>query len=398
MNINKKTRAVAACLLMMLLISTVPGCVIVAPPELSSVISGMEEGLYINGESVDVPVPEHGSYFYNQLTEAQKRMYSASVYVLEEGENTYELVGVNCDEYAKGCKGAVEALLRDRPDLFWIDGGTKITSTTLGGDSDGTIKIMLRTHDYWEKKDLSAAKRELEEAVLDLITQASVYTDDYEKAKFVNDWLAQNVEYDYDSFQHPEKKDEASAAFVNTIYGTLVARKTLCGGYAYTLSYILNRLGIEALYVTGTTKDGLHAWNMVNIGGEYYHIDPTWSDDNKNARIEYAYFCLDDAEMSLTHMVDEEFVYPAASGTEYNYYRREGLYLDSYSFNRFNSVFASHGLGDAFSVKFSNEVVLGAAVREIVENSKFYKLNGMENAKSFSYSVDDVHCILTLYP
>jgi hypothetical protein len=102
--------------------------------------------------------------------------------------------------------------------------------------------------------------------------------------------------------------------------------------------------------------------------------------------------------MSRTHITDELFTYPEATANEYNYFIREGLYLDTYSFNKYNTLFLSHRFEKVFSVKFPNQVVLNAAVSEIIENSKFYKLSGMESAGSFSYTVDEIHYILTIYP
>ena len=389
---NKKTRAYAACLLIVLILPAFVGCVVSLPVEET------EGGLYINGESVDMTVPESVSYFYDQLTDAERQIYNASVAALERGACEFELVGVDCDEYGAACQRAIEALLRDHPEFFWIDGGCQIKTTKVSGQSEGTIQIVLTSHSYWKKRDLSVARKELEDAAIELIAAANVFTEPYDKVKFVNDWLADNVEYDDDSFLNPSGMTDAADASVNTVYGTLVERKTLCGGYAYTFSYIMNRLGIETLYITGTTCDGLHAWNAVRLGGEFYYIDVTWADDNQSGNVIYSYFCLDGEEMSRTHTADDLFAYPTATANEYNYYLREGLYLESYSFNKYSSLFSEHRHEEDFSVKFPNEVVLNAAVREIIENSKFYKLEGMESAGTFSYVVDDVHHILTLYP
>lgn len=395
---NKKTRALAACLLVLLILPSLGGCVIQIPPDITSVIPVRDDGLYINGERFDLTVPDSGSYFYDQLTDSQKTMYTSSLTALGAGYNVYELVGVDCDEYAEGCKRSTEALLRDHPEFFWIDGGNQVKSTIFAGKSVGTVEITLSKHTYWDREDISAAKKEFESAVSELIEKANSYDTPYEKVKFLNDWLAENIEYDFDSYNNPSDMDEEDYAFVNSIYGALVKKKTLCGGYAHTFSYIMNRLGVETLYVTGTTPDGLHAWNMVNLRGKNYHIDTTWADDNEKGRTVYSYFCLDDKEMSLTHTVDGMFAYPAATGTEYNYYRYEGLYLDSYSFNKYNALFTERYSGGEFSVKFPNQVVLHAAVRDIIDNSRFYKLHQMDKAKNYSYSIDDVHCILTVYP
>ena len=398
MLINKKTRAFATCLLIVQLILLCCGCDVGASDELPSDFSGQSEGLYIGGSSAVLEVPDEGMYYYSQLNDVQKAIYSASLTALESESHVFELVGIDCTEYAGECKRAIEALLRDHPEFFWLDGGYQVKSMTMGSDSYGSIEITLKLHSYWENRDFISAKEKVESVVDSIVDQADDFDNDFDKVLFVNDWIVGNLDYDFESYTYPDKMDEEDYAFVNTIYGALVERRTLCGGYAYTFSYILNRLGVETVYVTGTALGELHAWNVVRIGDEFYHFDVTWSDDNGSGSSRYSYFALDDEEMSLTHKVDTVFEYPYARGTEYNYFRYKGLYLDYYSFNKFNSLFAAHSFDVEFSVKFSNEVVLRAAVKDIIENAKFYKLSNIDNTNSFSYKVDEIHGILTLYP
>ena len=142
----------------------------------------------------------------------------------------------------------------------------------------------------------------------------------------------------------------------------------------------------------------LEHFSFKKLGAEFYHIDTTWADDNNKDGVLYSYFGLDEEDMSLTHTKDDLFDYPDALGVEYDYFRREGLYLEAYSFNKYNAIFSKNYSGGEFSVKFPSEVALRAAVKDIIENSKFYKLDGMSDAGVFSYVVDDIHCILTLYP
>ena len=213
-------------------------------------------------------VQETGSYFYDQLTDSEKTMYTASLIALQSGNNVYELVGVDCDEYVDGCKRSTEALLRDHPEIFWIDGGNRVRSTWLEENTVGSVEITLSIHRYWEGKDIQRAQEELDLAVSELLTETDAFDTPYEKAKFLNGWLAEHIEYDRDSLDFPSNMDNADKAFANTMYGALVARKTLCGGYAATFSYVLNHCGVKTIYVTGTTVDGLHAWNLVELGGE----------------------------------------------------------------------------------------------------------------------------------
>lgn len=46
----------------------------------------------------------------------------------------------------------------------------------------------------------------------------------------------------------------------------------ICSGYAALMSYVMNRLGVKAEYVCNEA----HAWNIVQIGGKYYHTDVTF--------------------------------------------------------------------------------------------------------------------------
>ena len=57
-------------------------------------------------------------------------------------------------------------------------------------------------------------------------------------------------------------------------------KQAVCAGYARAVQYLLERLGIPCIYVEGNTigsSEG-HAWNIVQIGGQYYYVDATNGD------------------------------------------------------------------------------------------------------------------------
>ena len=49
---------------------------------------------------------------------------------------------------------------------------------------------------------------------------------------------------------------------------------------SYTLAYtaLLSRFDIPVTYATGKDGDVLHIWSIVELDGEYYHVDVTWGD------------------------------------------------------------------------------------------------------------------------
>jgi len=79
--------------------------------------------------------------------------------------------------------------------------------------------------------------------------------------------------------------------------------KVLCAGYSRSLLYLLQRLGFQAVNIDGTTIYGLHAWNKVEINGEWYNLDSTW-DDYGSAAVPNSNkdnFLKSDTEFSFIH-------------------------------------------------------------------------------------------------
>lgn len=105
----------------------------------------------------------------------------------------------------------------------------------------------------------------------------------------------------------------------HTMYGGLIDRVAVCDGYAKSLMYLLNAVGVPAQLVVGNINDGvLHAWNLVKIQGGYYHVDSTWGDaDEKQIGAFYDYLNEKDTYMQRTHVWDAA-KYPKAIQLDYN--------------------------------------------------------------------------------
>ncbi len=68
----------------------------------------------------------------------------------------------------------------------------------------------------------------------------------------------------------------------NNAWGALIDSETMCVGYALAYQMVANRLGGNVITVygyAGNDESGdYHNWNMVEVGGTWYHVDPTWDD------------------------------------------------------------------------------------------------------------------------
>ncbi len=104
---------------------------------------------------------------------------------------------------------------------------------------------------------------------------------DMQKIKTVHDWVCSNVIYDYETTRQPKNHNDASV-FMND--------SSVCEGYARCYNIILNAAGIETYYVMSEN----HTWNIVKIGGHYFHTDTTWDDGEE---ISHGWFLKSDDEM-----------------------------------------------------------------------------------------------------
>lgn len=118
---------------------------------------------------------------------------------------------------------------------------------------------------------------------------------DYNRALVLHDWLIYNANYDYTYERHAAS-------------GVLIDGIGVCESYARAYSMLLAAAGIDSMIVTGEAGQdadqstwGAHAWNLVKLGGDWYHIDCTWDDPGKGGYENHKYFCVDDATMSVDH-------------------------------------------------------------------------------------------------
>jgi hypothetical protein len=131
--------------------------------------------------------------------------------------------------------------------------------------------------------------------IISSVTNSSM--SDLEKELAIHEYVVKNTTYDFDNYINERVPEDSYTA-----YGTLINGKAVCQGYADTMKLLLNLAGIEAKVVVGYAKQP-HAWNMVKIDGEYYHLDATWDDPvpDEGNNVRYSYFNVSDEEISKDH-------------------------------------------------------------------------------------------------
>jgi len=147
---------------------------------------------------------------------------------------------------------------------------------------------------------------------------------DYEKELALHDYLIRNCQYSKNTAQ-------PSGSDIYRAYGALVNGDAVCNGYAEALQLLFACAGLESHFVIGTADGVEHAWNLVKVDGEWYHLDATWNDplpDQGNQET-HSYFNVSDEVMSASHQWDGGS-YPKAMDMRYNFYVYQDLYFENF--------------------------------------------------------------------
>jgi hypothetical protein len=212
------------------------------------------------------------------------------------------------------------------------DGGVCITYKYLNL-CDNDIKVDHRwKEDEYEpcvslQYDISSIRNtELDTKSKQIITQIITSgMNDIQKETSIHNYVVENTIYDSGTYDTVLNKGIYILDDNNSAYAALVKGKTMCQGYAEAINKLLTMAGIESIVIVGEAKDSKgiwegHAWNLVKLDNEYYHLDATWDDPvniNGDQILRYSYFNLTDDIISKDHRWDAA-KYPLAAGTKYS--------------------------------------------------------------------------------
>ncbi len=216
-----------------------------------------------------------------------------------------------------------EAFLHDNPQFFYLDRTYSLEGHEINGQNVYDTLVLQFTMTADQR---SNASDQLETAIQIILDDLPLSTDHYDTEIYLHDRLMALCTYD-DQAAEASSQEFADAY---SAYGALVNGKAVCEGYAKAMQLLLHRVSIPATVVLGhSLDDGIpHMWNLVNINGAYYYLDPTWNDND--AQPTYAYFNITSDMLSRTHVIDSQLYTESCTATKDNYFVRNQTYIDSY--------------------------------------------------------------------
>lgn len=345
-------------------------------------------------------------YAYNLLNDAEKTVYDT----VFEAINSFitEINGFGISVTDAQVQMIVDYIQRDHPEIFWFQhGATYYFDTTTHIVNRIELKYCM-TQDEAKKR-----QEKIDAATKSFLTSVTDTMSDYEATLHIYENIIELVDYDTiglerqrNSVVSPEIPDD-----LRSIYGVFVNKKAVCAGYAKALQYLLNLCGIECTYVTSDT----HAWNLIKLEGDYYHMDVTWGDgsDTKKDKqqtgvINYDCFCITTAELARieSHTPESNFPLPECTATKCNYHRRHGLYFETYDFDRIRSIVCESVKQNKLDVsfKFGSSNIFGIAKKRLIDDGKIREAIQYASLKSkvklnssYKYSVRDDRLTMSFY-
>ena len=337
-------------------------------------------------------------YAYSLLNNDEKTVYDTVL----EAINAFstEISNLNASVTDTQVQIIVDYIQRDHPEIFWFQHGATYYFDTATHIVNRIELKYCMTQDEAQKR-----QEKIDAATKSFLTSVTDTMSDYEATLHIYENIIKLVDYDTIGLER-QKRTTVTAEVpddLRSIYGVFVNKKAVCAGYAKAMQYLLNLCGIECTYVTSDT----HAWNLIKLEGDYYHMDVTWGDgsDTKKDKaqtdtINYDCFCFTTAELARleSHTPESSFPLPECTATKCNYHRRHGLYFETYDFDRVRSIVCESVKLNKLDVsfKFSSSKVFSEAKKQLVDDGKFreaiqfasLKANTKLNS-SYMYSVRD---------
>ncbi len=359
--------------------------------------NGKIESVTLGEESALLHKEDHsGKYCYEQLSDVEKLWY-ADMYAIMDGMHkdvTLTLKG-NTEIGEEGIDRIFQCVMNDNPGLFFVKGytytvytyGQKISKITFSGT------YTMNAADRGEKQAL------IDTAVEKALAGISPEASDYDKIKYVYEYVIKNTNYNMDA---PDNQN---------ICSVFIGGESVCQGYAKATQYLLEKLGVPTTLVVGTVYDvESHAWNLVLADGAYYYVDTTWGDASyrmeENAKVEgvqlpainYDYLCVTTDWLLKTHRIENVVELPLCENMENNYYVREGAYFTAYDEAALRTFFEQNyenGKTEV-TIQCADKTVYDLFLQELITNQKIFRLLNSPNG-TIAYTEDSDKFSMTFW-
>ncbi len=223
-----------------------------------------ESGLY-DGDVSNAITEYSSNWFYDQLSTDEEDLYDQLYTIcLHIERSSKDYTDASCGEFAyydktkitySRAKMIVKLFYYDNPQFYFLVNGWY----GYEGGFTPYIHTNFRT---------ASARTQYASDIDDIVTRwmadINLKGSQLTRQKIIYTKICENTVYDGSGSNH------------QSIAGCLVDKKCVCNGYALTNQLLCNMAGIECITICSSD----HAWNIVNLNGDWFNEDVTWMDQD----------------------------------------------------------------------------------------------------------------------
>ena len=247
------------------------------------------------------------SYYYERLDKERKSVYYPLYAGLRALQTSIEVPRVD----GKTLGDVFQQLRLDHPEMFYAP-----TFQYRAAPQGSSLTILPKY--LFDRKKLRGQISAMETRRARLIRPVSDRSEE-EKLLYVHDFICGNVRY-----------DKLKKEYSHEIIGPLGQGVGVCEGIAMTVKLLCDGLGVWCVVAISDNnpEKGIkyrHTWNVVRLGGRYYHLDATFDNSlGEPGQVRYDYYLLSDRQLFRDH---EPVIWPVPACVDGDrfYYREKKL-------------------------------------------------------------------------
>ena len=244
-------------------------------------------------------------FYYDHMNKNQQAAYRAMQQGLTNLSDEFQIPRLE----GKDLSNVFFELRLDHPEIFWASG----FKYKYYPDSPNLILIP----EYLFDKGKIREHQKAMDARVEKLARPAMKLTELEKERYIHDFICEHVYY-----------DKLKKPYSHEIIGPLGQGVGVCEGIAKSVKILCDTLGIWCMIALcgNNPEKGIkyrHTWNIVRVGGVYYHLDATFDLSLSKTLTRHDYFNLSDDAIFRDHEPIMTDHVPCTDGSHFYYLEKK---------------------------------------------------------------------------
>lgn len=227
-------------------------------------------------DTEDVMMPSSSGKTFKETVLEGWASFSEEIDVSE-----FDICGESMEELKINLAKVYNDVFFNNPLYYYIDRHYMFRYDYKDDDVTMYITSICPTYTTTDRDEIAAMHKAIDEETDNILLYIENDMTDFEKVMTVHDYMVIHYDYDY--------------SYENHSISIMATKTGVCESYTFAFMHIMDILGIESRYVSSDAMN--HAWNLVKIDGNWYHVDLTWDDSGRADQTGHQFELLSDKKI-----------------------------------------------------------------------------------------------------